>query len=217
MILAHELGHGVHQYLSRRNGYFQSHTPLTTAETASVFAEMLVFGKLKESESDPKKRLALICSKLEDIFATVFRQVVMTRFEHALHKARRDEGELTQERISELWMVANERMFGKSVKLTDDYKIWWMYIPHFIHSPFYCYAYAFGELLVLALYKRYLDEGKQFVPRYLDLLSAGGSDKPDARLNRIGVEINDPIFWQGGLDLIGEMVTEAEELWFTLN
>lgn len=212
MILAHELGHGVHQYLSRRNGYFQCHTPLTTAETASVFAEMLVFGKLKESEGDPKKRLSLICSKLEDIFATVFRQVVMTRFEQTLHRARRDEGELTQERVSELWMKANERMFGKSVKLTDDYRIWWMYIPHFIHSPFYCYAYAFGELLVLALYKKYLDEGKQFVPHYLNLLSAGGSDKPDALLNHIGVDINDGDFWQGGLDLIRDMVTEAEGL-----
>ena len=212
MTLAHELGHGIHQYLSRKQGYFQCHTPLTTAETASVFGEILVFHKLKESEKDPKVRLSLLCSKLEDIFATVFRQVVLTRFEEKLHHARRDEGELTPNRINELWIEANEPMFGSSVKLTEDYGWWWMYIPHFIHSPFYCYAYSFGELLVLALYKKYLKEGDAFVPRYIELLSSGGSDAPEKLLARVGVDITDPNFWQGGLDLLREMVEEAVEL-----
>jgi len=212
MTLAHELGHGIHQYLSRKQGYFQCHTPLTTAETASVFGEMLVFHTLKESEKDPKTRLSLLCSKLEDIFATVFRQVVLTRFEEMLHHARRNEGELTSSRINELWIEANKPMFGDSVELTKDYAWWWMYIPHFIHSPFYCYAYSFGELLVIALYQKYQNERNLFVPRYIELLSSGGSDAPEKLLARVGVDITDPNFWQGGLDLLREMVNEAVAL-----
>lgn len=212
MTLAHELGHGVHQYLSRKQGYFQSDTPLTTAETASVFAEMLVFHKLMENEKDPKTKLALICGKLEDIFATVFRQVVLTKFEEKLHLARRGEGELTKERINELWTEANKPMYGSSVELTADYSNWWMYIPHFIHSPFYCYAYSFGELLVLALFNKYQSEGDSFVPRYIELLSSGGRDAPPKLLRRVGVNIEDPGFWQGGLDLLSDMVTEGFEL-----
>ena len=217
MTLAHELGHGVHQYLSRQQGYFQSDTPLTTAETASVFAEILVFHKLMETEKNPKTKLALICGKLEDIFATVFRQIVLTRFEEALHHARRDKGELTSENINELWAQANKPMFGQSVEMTDDYRNWWMYIPHFIHSPFYCYAYSFGELLVLSLYSKYLNEGNEFVPRYIELLSSGGSDAPEVLFERVGVNINDPDFWQGGLNLLREMVDEALALADTLN
>jgi oligoendopeptidase F len=209
MTLAHELGHGVHQYLSRKQGYFQSNTPLTTAETASVFAEMLVFHKLTETVKDPRTRLSLVCSKLEDIFATVFRQVVLTRFEESLHTARRERGELRQEDIDKLWVKANEPMFGDSVELTGNYSHWWLYIPHFIHSPFYCYAYSFGELLVLALYHKYLNEGNKFVPRYIELLSSGGSDAPDKLLERVGVNIKDPGFWQGGLDLLKDMVNDA--------
>lgn len=209
MTLAHELGHGVHQYLSRKQGYFQSNTPLTTAETASVFAEMLVFHKLTETVKDPKTRLSLVCSKLEDIFATVFRQVVLTRFEESLHTARRERGELRQADIDKLWVQANEPMFGDSVKLTDNYSHWWLYIPHFIHSPFYCYAYSFGELLVLALYHKYLNEGNKFVPRYIELLSSGGSEAPEKLLERVGVNIKDPGFWQGGLDLLKDMVDDA--------
>lgn len=217
MTLAHELGHGVHQYLSRQQGYFQSDTPLTTAETASVFAEILVFHKLMETEKNPKIKLALICGKLEDIFATVFRQVVLTRFEESLHHARRDKGELTSENINELWAEANKPMFGKSVEMSDDYRNWWMYIPHFIHSPFYCYAYSFGELLVLSLYSKYINEGNVFVPRYIELLSSGGSDAPEVLLERVGANIKDPDFWQGGLDLLREMVDEALALADTLN
>jgi oligoendopeptidase F len=173
---------------------------------------MLVFRRLLKEERDPKTRLALLCGKLEDAFATVFRQVVMTRFEERLHAARRTEGELPTPRVNELWLAANRPMFGDAVELTDDYGWWWMYIPHFVHSPFYCYAYAFGELLVLALLRRYDEEGAAFVPRYLALLRAGGSDAPAALLRPLGLDVTDPAFWEGGLTVLGEMVEEAERL-----
>ncbi len=212
MTLAHELGHGIHQYLSRKQGYFQCNTPLTTAETASVFGEILVFHELKESEDDIKARLSLLCGKIEDIFATVFRQVVLTRFEEKLHIIRRKERELTAEEINKIWIESNKSMFGDSVELTSDYAWWWTYIPHFIHSPFYCYAYSFGELLVLALYSKYLKEGDLFVTKYMELLTSGGSDSPDKLLSKVGVDITDLNFWQGGLDILREMVNEAIEL-----
>jgi oligoendopeptidase F len=212
MTLAHELGHGLHQYLSRRQGYLQCDTPLTTAEMASVFGEMLTFRRLQEIYPDPRQRLAMLCSKIEDAFATVFRQVVLTRFEQALHAARKEHGELSAPAINELWLKANRAMFGDVVTLTDGYAWWWSYIGHFIRSPFYCYAYAFGELLVLALYQKYRQEGPAFVPRYLDLLAAGGSDAPDVLLGRLGVDVTDPSFWQLGLRLLGDMVTDAEQL-----
>ena len=212
MTVAHELGHGIHQYLSRKQGYFQADTPLTTAETASVFAEMLVFHKLMESQSNKKIKLALMCGKLEDIFATVFRQVVLTNFEEKLHTSRRELGELPKEKINEIWMETNREMYGKSVELTDNYKTWWMYIPHFIHSPFYCYAYSFGELLVLSLYNKYLEVGRPFVPKYIDMLSSGGNDKPENIVGKTGVNIKDPQFWQGGFDLLSNMVNETVEI-----
>ena len=212
MTLAHELGHGVHQYLSRARGFFQMDTPLTTAETASVFGEMLVFKKLMATQSDPKARLGLICGKLEGIFATVFRQAAMTRFEQKVHTARREQGELEPAAIGALWMEVNRPMFGDALELTGDYADWWAYIPHFIHSPFYCYAYSFGELLVLALFSRYEQEGKAFVPRYLELLAAGGSQSPAALLSRLGMDIEHPGFWNQGITLIEEMVATAESL-----
>jgi oligoendopeptidase F len=212
MTIAHELGHGVHQWLARERGLFEQDAPLTTAETASVFGEMLVFRRLMREERDPAVRLALLCGKLEDAFATVFRQVAMTRFEAALHAARRAEGELALERVSALWLEANRAMFGSAVELTPDYGLWWLYIPHFVHSPFYCYAYAFGELLVLALVRRYDAEGDAFVPRYLELLAAGGSAPPPELLARVGLDIQDPGFWDSGLALLEGMVEEAERL-----
>jgi oligoendopeptidase F len=212
MTLAHELGHGLHQYLSRGVGYLQCDTPLTTAETASVFGEMLTFRRLLALHADPRIRLGLLCSKIEDAFATVFRQVVLTRFEQAVHAARRERGELSVDEINELWMNANLPMHGEVVRLSDGYAWWWSYIGHFIHSPFYCYAYAFGELLVLALVQKYRQEGEAFVPRYLELLASGGSDAPHVLLARLGVNVNDPGFWELGLRLLGDMVTEAEEL-----
>lgn len=159
MTLAHELGHGVHQKLSGPRGMLQAHTPLTTAETASVFGEMLVFQDLLAQESDPAVRLGMLTAKIEDSFATAFRQISMNRFEHAIHTARRDAGELTSERFSELWLDTQRAMFGDSVTLTEDYGLWWSYVPHFIGTPGYVYAYAFGELLVLALYARYQQIG----------------------------------------------------------
>jgi oligoendopeptidase F len=212
MTLAHELGHGVHQSLAAPRGLFEQDTPLTLAETASVFGEMLVFRRLLREESDPAVRLALVCGKIEDAFATVFRQVAMTRFEQSLHAARRSEGELETARVNQLWLEANRPMFGDSVALGDDYGWWWLYIPHFVHSPFYCYAYAFGELLVLALLRRYDEEGAAFVPRYLELLRAGGSDSPERLLAGVGLEIGDPRFWDGGLALLEDLVAQAESL-----
>jgi oligoendopeptidase F len=212
MTVAHELGHGVHQHLAAGQGLFEQDTPLTTAETASVFGEMLVFRHLLREESDPAVRLGLLCAKLEDAFATVFRQVAMTRFEQSLHTARREEGELPIDRVNTLWLDANRPMFGDSVRLSDDYGWWWLYIPHFVHSPFYCYAYAFGELLVLALLRRYDEQGPDFVPRYLELLASGGSQSPAELLAKLDLDITDPGFWDGGLALLEEMVAEAERL-----
>lgn len=212
MTLAHELGHGLHQYLARDVGYLQCDTPLTTAEMASVFGEMLTFQRLLEVHQEPRIRLALLCGKIEDSFATVFRQTVLTRFEQAAHRARQGEGELTTARLNELWMAANSPMHGSAVKLTDDYAWWWLYISHFVHVPFYCYAYAFGELLVLALFEKYRRAGRPFVRQYLDMLAAGGSDSPSRLLARLDIDIADPSFWSLGLKLLDDMVRQAERL-----
>jgi oligoendopeptidase F len=179
---------------------------------ASVFGEMLTFHRLLELYPEPRIRLAMLCSKIEDGFATVFRQVVLTRFEQALHRSRREEGELTTERLNALWLDANRPMHGDVVQLTEGYGWWWLYIGHFVRSPFYCYAYAFGELLVLALVQKSKEEGSSFVPKYLDLLGAGGSDAPHRLLARLGVDVTDPTFWELGLRQLGEMVSEAKAL-----
>jgi oligoendopeptidase F len=212
MTLAHELGHGLHQYLSRGVGYLQCDTPLTTAEMASVFGEMLTFQRLQQIYPEPRTRLAMLCGKIEDAFATVFRQVVLTRFEQELHKARRQQGELTTEQANALWLAANQPMHGEVVRLSEGYAWWWLYIGHFIHVPFYCYAYAFGELLVLALVQKFKQDGPAFVPRYLELLARGGSDAPHELLAKLGVDVTDPGFWELGLQLLGDMVEEAENL-----
>lgn len=212
MTTAHELGHGVHQYLARKQGYLQMDTPLTMAETASVFGEMLVFHSLRSTLGDSKQRLSLLCHKIEDTIATVFRQVALTRFEQRLHEARRRVGELSVDAIGELWQEENRRLYGDTVTLTDGYRWWWSYIPHFVHSPFYCYAYAFGELLVLALFELYALQGPDFVPRYLALLEAGGSDQPEALLEPLGVDLRQPDFWQMGMRPLQRLIAEAEEL-----
>jgi len=212
MTVAHELGHGLHQTLSGRVGYLQAHSPLTLAETASVFGEMLVFDRLVDELGQSPAGLGLLCGKIEDTFATVFRQVVLTRFEQSLHEKRRAQGELPPEQIGELWMGANRPMHGDAVELSEDYSWWWLYIPHFIHSPFYCYAYSFGQLLVLALYRMYKQGGDDFAPAYMNLLSRGGSDSPDRLLAGLGVDVHDEGFWAGGLSLVDQMVTQAERL-----
>ena len=208
--VAHELGHGVHQHLASERGYYNSDTPLVLAETASVFAELLIFHSQLEALTDPAQRKAFICQKLESIFATVFRQVSMNRFEEMMHNGRREEGELSSDRLSEMWQESQVAMFGDSVTLTENYGIWWSYIPHFLHSPGYVYSYAFGELLVLALYSRYKEEGDGFVPKYVHLLSQGGSLPPYELLKPFGIDLNDPEFWQGGLKIIDEMLQEVE-------
>jgi oligoendopeptidase F len=212
MTLAHELGHGVHQYLARDRGVLQQNTPLTTAETASIFGETLVFNDLIEREKDPAVVLSMLVREIESSFATVFRQVAMNRFEEAAHISRRTRGELTTEAISALWMESQRAMFDGSVTLTDDYGIWWSYITHFVHVPGYVYAYAFGDLLVRSLYRRFLSSGKDFPDRYLAMLAAGGSDWPARICKPLDVDLADPGFWTEGLDLLEEMVARAESL-----
>ncbi len=210
--LAHELGHGVHQYLSRVQGILMADTPLTTAETASTFGEMLVFQDLLAQETDPAIRLAMLTGKLEGSFATIFRQVSMNRFENAVHTHRREKGELTSEDMGGYWLETQRAMFGSSVTMTDEYGFWWSYIPHFIGTPGYVYAYAFGELLVLALYARYQEMGAEFPAKYLDMLSAGGSNWPHEIVRPLGVDLTDPHFWKQGLQILDDMVAEAEAL-----
>ena len=212
MTLAHELGHGVHQYLARDKGVLQQNTPLTTAETASVFGETVVFQRLISREKDPKVVLSMLVREIESSFATVFRQVAMNRFEDAAHTARRTRGEQTTENLSAIWLDTQRAMFGDSVTLTDDYGIWWSYVTHFIHVPGYVYAYAFGDLLVRALYSRYLSAGRDFPEKYLSMLAAGGSDWPTSLVKRLDVDLADPGFWTQGLDLLGGMVEQAEQL-----
>jgi oligoendopeptidase F len=212
LTLAHELGHGLHGALAQDLGLLNARTPLTLAETASVFGEALTFDKLKEREDDPHALLDLLVGRIDDTVSTVFRQIALNRFEHAIHTARREEGELPVERLSELWSTEQRRMLGDAVEVTDDYGCWWSYIPHFIGVPGYVYAYAFGYLFSLAIYRRYLDEGDSLVEPYLDLLRAGGSAPPAELASRLGFDIGDPRFWEAGLDAIGVLVDEAEQL-----
>jgi oligoendopeptidase F len=212
LTLAHELGHGLHGVLAQDLGLLNASTPLTLAETASVFAEALTFEKLRQREDDPRARLDLLVGRIDDTIATVFRQIALNRFEHAIHTGRRDEGELPVDRLAELWRAEQERMLGDAVEVTESYEIWWSYIPHFISVPGYVYAYSFGYLFSLAIYRRYLDEGESLVEPYLDLLRAGGSAPPAELASRLGFDLGDPGFWSAGLDAIGTLVDEAEEL-----
>jgi len=210
--VAHELGHGVHQVLAARNGYYNSDTPLVLAETASVFAELLVFKSQLETLSNTDEKRAFICQKLESVFATVFRQVAMNRFEHLMHEGRRNHGELSNEQLSSFWMQTQQQMFQDSVILEDHYEVWWSYIPHFLSTPGYVYSYAFGELLVLALYGVYQKEGRSFVEKYLTLLAAGGSSSPYELLKPFGIDLNSSEFWEQGLAVIDSMLLEVEEM-----
>lgn len=212
LVLAHELGHGLHGYLAKDLGYLNASTPLTLAETASVFGESLTFGRLLDAEKDPKRRLALLAARLEDLIATVFRQISMNRFEDAVHTARREQGELSPDMFSEFWYQTQSAVLGPHVEITDDYRTWWSYIPHFIGTPGYVYAYAFGCLFSLAIYNKYLEEGESMVEPYLTLLAAGGSDSPERLAKIVGLDLTDPNFWAGGLNAIDRILAEAEAL-----
>lgn len=209
--LAHELGHGIHQYLSREQTYLSFHHPLTVAETASVFAEFLTFDHVMDQTTDEEVQLGLLCSKIEDAFATVFRQTVLTRFEQAAHAARK-KTRITSEQLCDFWWEENGRLYGDAAEMLPMYRWGWSYIPHFVHTPFYCYAYVFGELLVLSLYRMYQEQGAAFVPRYLQLLRSGSKFPPGELLKRVGADIEDAAFWQKGLDVLAEMVKKAETL-----
>jgi oligoendopeptidase F len=210
LTLAHELGHGLHAYLAREQGIFHQTTPLTLAETASVFGETVTFGRLLGDTTDPAARLALLAESLEGQNATVFRQVAMNRFEDAVHTHRRGVGELSVDDFADAWERTQRDMLGEAVEITPGYRTWWSYIPHFIGSPGYVYAYAYGQLLALAVYARYEAEGADFVPAYLDLLRAGGSRAPEELGRIVGVDLADPGFWDGGLTIIDGQLSAAE-------
>jgi oligoendopeptidase F len=209
--LAHELGHGVHGYLARSQGIFHQSTPLTLAETASVFGETLTNHSLLSMLTDPAERFALLAATLEDSIATVFRQVAMNRFEDECHNLRRSEGELSIEQFNEVWARTQTQMLGSSVEVTEGYRTWWSYIPHFIATPGYVYAYAYGQLLALSVYARYQAEGPDFVPAYLQMLGAGGSLSPEELTGIVGCDLTDPGFWQAGLEIVDGQLRAAEE------
>ncbi len=209
MTLAHELGHGLHAYLARQQGIFHLSTPLTLAETASVFGETVTFGRLLADTTDPAERLALLAESLEGAIATVFRQTAMNRFEHAVHTHRREIGELSPDDFGRYWYETQTAMLGDAVEVTDNYRTWWSYVPHFINTPGYVYAYAYGQLLALSVYKRYQEQGADFVPAYLQLLSAGGSLAPEQLAGLVGCDLTDPGFWDGGLAIIEQQLEAA--------
>jgi oligoendopeptidase F len=211
LTLAHELGHGMHAALAQPRGVFEQHTPLTLAETASVFGETLVFRRLLDAAETPASRLALLAENIEGSIATVFRQIAMNRFEDRVHTTRRQEGELSVETFGAHWEASQSEMLGDSVEITEGYKTWWSYVPHFIGTPGYVYAYAYGQLLALSVYGRYLEEGESFVPRYIELLSAGGSRSPEELAAIAGLDLTDPEFWNNGLRLVRDQLEAAEQ------
>jgi oligoendopeptidase F len=210
--LAHELGHGVHSSLSRGQTYFNFHGTLPLAELASTFGEMLVFESVV-SKATLKDKLALYASKIESVFATVFRQAALYRFEQRAHAKRREEGELTSEQFGVIWQEELQAMFGSSVKLGEQHRDWWMYISHFFHTPFYVYAYSFGELLVLSLYQMAKSQGSSFGESYVSLLKKGGSQSPKDLMASVGIDIDSSAFWEGGFEAMGRLVDEFERLW----
>ncbi len=209
MTLAHELGHGVHQVLAAEQGYLLSGTPLTLAETASVFGEMMTFRALLDAETDPARRRIMLASKVEDMLNTVVRQVAFYQFETRLHDERR-RGELLPERIGEIWLEVQRESLGPAFNFTPDYRVYWSYVPHFIHSPFYVYAYAFGDCLVNALYSVFQEGHPGFEAKYMDLLRAGGTKRHKELLAPFGLDASDPAFWTRGLDVIAGFIDELE-------
>jgi oligoendopeptidase F len=212
LTLAHELGHGLHDRLASRQHIFDYHPPLTLAETASVFGEAMLFDRILAEEQDPTIRLGLLCHQVEQAFAVIHRQISMNRFENAAHTARRTEGELSADRLGQLWLETIRPMFGESVELTDEHSVWWSYVEHFVHAPGYVYAYAFGNLLALSIYRRYRESGPEFADAYLEFLAAGGSTRPDDLVRTLGMDIANPGFWSAGLDILEEMVGQVETL-----
>lgn len=210
MTLAHELGHGVHQVLSARQGYLMADTPLTLAETASVFGEMLTFQALLAYEKDPQNRKAMLAKKVEDMLNTVVRQIAFHEFEKRFHTERK-KGELTPDRICAIWMEVMKESLGPAFTFHEGYKYYWAYISHFYHVPFYVYAYAFGDCLVNALYAVYLDSGKEFPAKYLKLLEAGGTKRHGALLKPFGLDARDPAFWKKGLSLVESFIDLLEK------
>ncbi len=211
--LAHELGHGVHGLLANKHSLFDFQAPLPLAETASVFGELLVFEALRRRLKNRAERLALYATTVESAFATVFRQIAMYRFEQDLHRARRRQGELSTATITGLWRRRQHELAGQTIEPTPGTTgLGWTTIPHFIHSPFYVYSYAIGQLLTLSLYQRYREEGQSFVPKYLDLLRSGGSRSPQELLQPLGINLADKKFWEGGITLIRQLVTETKQL-----
>ena len=210
MTLAHELGHGVHQVLAAQQGYLMSSTPLTLAETASVFGEMLTFRAVLDAETDPRKRRALLAGKVEDMLNTVVRQIAFYRFETLLHEERR-KGEVAHERIGEIWMQVQTESLGPAFDFTPDYSVYWAYIPHFVHTPFYVYAYAFGDCLVNALYGVFREGHPRFQEKYLEMLKAGGTKRHKELLAPFGLDASDPAFWRKGLDVISGFIDELEQ------
>jgi oligoendopeptidase F len=209
--LAHELGHGLHFVLAQRQSMLNYHPPLPLAETASVFGEMLLTRLLLERENDPKVKISLLCAKIEDVIATTFRQVVLTRFEERFH-AERKNGLLSSEEICSFWWEENAALYGDSVEMIEPYRWGWSYISHFIHSRFYCYSYVFAELLVLSLYQKYLSEGPSFVPLYTAILESGGSRSPEDALREAGINLRDTGFWQEGYTCLRNMIDELGDL-----
>ena len=208
--LAHELGHGVHGALARPQGIFHQMTPLTLAETASVFGETVVLNRLLDETPSPAGRLSLLAESVDGAVGTVFRQTAMNQFEDRVHTFRRAEGELSVDRFGELWFETQTEMLGPAVELTEGYRSWWSYIPHFIGTPGYVYAYAYGQLLALSVYQRYVERGPDFVPQYLELLAAGGSDTPERLARIVDCDLSDPGFWDGGLAIIEAQLDAAE-------
>ncbi len=211
LTLAHELGHGVHAALGGTQGIYHMATPLTLAETASVFGETIVFGRLLEHAETPESKLSLLAESIEGSIATVFRQIAMNQFEDRIHVERRESGELALDHIGELWAQSQEELLGDAVEVTEGYRSWWSYVHHFVSVPGYVYAYAYGQLLALAVYGRYEEEGESFVPAYLDLLRAGGSKSPEELGKIVGIDLADPGFWDSGLALVERQLDAAEQ------